>query len=341
MNILITGGAGYIGGHVAKQLCEQTDHNIFIIDNLSTGTINTIHFLKQIRDVVFFKVCLSQKYLIETFIKEHRIDTVFHFAASIVVPESVSDPLKYYFNNTVNTINLIDICERNHVRRFIFSSTAAVYGEPKEIIEGGVDESYPVSPINPYGQSKLMSEMVLRDVAGQSQSMKYVIFRYFNVSGADMFYEGDAIAPRIGQSAPKATHLIKVLAECVLEKRDGVSVFGSDFDTKDGTGVRDYIHVEDLAKAHVLAIGYLLENESDTFNVGYGKGFSVLEVISAMQEASKKNIRVFSVERRAGDPACLIANSSKIKEKMKWKPDFDALEFICESALQWERTLNA
>jgi UDP-glucose 4-epimerase len=337
--ILITGAAGYIGSHVAKQLLETTDYEIMIVDNLSTGSEKTLDTLKSIRDFTFVKLDLSEFEKVDELIRSNDIDTIIHFAASIVVPESVENPLKYYMNNTVNTTNLIKCANQNGVKKFVFSSTAAVYGEPKYIPQNGIDENYPTNPINPYGMSKLMSERVLQDTAKANSEFKYVIFRYFNVAGADINYKNDELTPRIGQSFPNATHLIKIASECAVGKREKMAIFGDDFDTPDGTGVRDYIHVDDLADAHVKAVEYLEDNNSDVFNVGYGKGYSVKDVIQTLKEVTKVDFRVDSVERRAGDPAMLVSDNTKIKQKMQWLPKYENLALICESAYKWEKNL--
>jgi len=336
---LITGAAGYIGSHVAKQLLETTDYEIIIVDNLSTGSEKTLDTLKIIRDFTFVKLDLSEFEKVDELIKSNDIDTIIHFAASIVVPESVENPLKYYMNNTVNTTNLIKCANQNGVKKFVFSSTAAVYGEPKDIPKNGIDEEYQTNPINPYGMSKLMSERVLQDAAKANSDFKYVIFRYFNVAGADINYKNDELTPRIGQSFPNATHLIKIASECAVGKREKMAIFGDDFDTPDGTGVRDYIHVDDLADAHVKAVEYLEDNNSDVFNVGYGKGYSVKDVIQTLKEVTKVDFRVDSVERRAGDPAMLVSDNTKIKQKMQWLPKYENLALICESAYKWEKNL--
>lgn len=339
MNILITGGAGYIGSHVAKQLLESTSHNIVILDNLSTSSKKTIDTLFHIRAYKFIELDLTQFDEACGVIKANNIDTILHFAASIVVPESVKNPLKYYMNNTVNTTNLIKCAVQNGVKRFIFSSTAAVYGEPDVIPEKGIDEDYPTNPINPYGMSKLMSEQILQDTAKVYEGFKYVIFRYFNVAGADIHYENNILRPRIGQSFPDATHLIKVSAECVLKKREKIAIFGDDYNTQDGTGVRDYIHVDDLADAHIKAIDYLLENKSDIFNCGYGRGYSVKDVIETMKSVVSKDFQVDNAPRRAGDPAALVSDNSKIKSKMNWNPKYQDLNLICQSAYEWEKNI--
>lgn len=340
MNILITGGAGYIGSHVAKQLLETTIHNIIILDNLSTGSIKTLDTLKKIRDFKFIELDLKEFDKVNSVLNENKINTIIHFAASIVVPESVENPLKYYMNNTVNTTNLIKCAVENSVSKFIFSSTAAVYGEPTDLPNTGVDENYPTNPINPYGMSKLMSEKVLQDTASGNDDFKYVIFRYFNVAGADINYESNKLVPRIGQSFPNATHLIKIASECAIGKRKKMFIFGDDFDTKDGTGIRDYIHVDDLADAHIKAIDYLENNPSDIFNAGYGKGYSVKEVIETVKEVSKTNFKVEISSRRAGDSAILVSDNSKIKSKMNWMPEFEDLSLICKTAYEWEKKLE-
>lgn len=344
MNILITGGAGYIGSHVAKQLLETTKHNVIILDNLSTGSKKTLRTLESIRKFKFIKLDLKKFKKVDKVFKKNKIDTIIHFAASIVVPESVENPLKYYMNNAVNTTNLIKCAITNGVQRFIFSSTAAVYGEPAAISPNGIDENYPTNPINPYGMSKLMSERVLQDTAKAYPYFKYVIFRYFNVAGADIHYSPSSIdhllsanlSPRIGQSFPDATHLIKIASECAAHKRAKMSIFGTDFPTDDGTGVRDYIHVDDLASAHIQAIDYLGDHPSDVFNLGYGKGFSVREVISTMKQATKVDFEVVEAPRRAGDPAVLIADNRKVISQMNWTPRYNDLALICKSAYEWE-----
>ena len=336
MNILITGAAGYIGSHVAKQLLESTNYNIIILDNLSTGSNKTLETLKKIRNFKFIKLDLGEFDKVNEILKQNNIDTILHFAASIVVPESVANPLKYYMNNTVNTMNLIKCAVENKVGKFIFSSTAAVYGEPINLPQNGVDETFLANPINPYGMSKLMSEKIIQDTAKVNPTFKYVIFRYFNVAGADINFENEVLIPRIGQSFPNATHLIQIASECATSKREKMAIFGADFATIDGTGVRDYIHVDDLASAHVKAIDYLDSNYSDIFNVGYGKGYSVKEVIETMKKVTNTKFQVDITLRRLGDPGSLISDNRKIKAKMNWIPKYDDLALICKSAFEWE-----
>ncbi|QCI29044.1 UDP-glucose 4-epimerase GalE [Caminibacter pacificus] len=333
MNILITGGAGYIGSHVVKLLLENTDSDVTVIDNLVTGFESTIDELKKIRDFDFIKADLSNWNEIEGIFKARKFEAIIHFAASLIVPESVENPLKYYLNNTANTANLVKLANDYGVKKFVFSSTAATYGEPDiSEIGNGIKEDFPTNPINPYGQSKLFSEKIIQDTAKANPEFKYVIFRYFNVAGA---------APdlSIGQKTKNATHLIKVASECACGKRDGMYIFGTDYPTPDGTCIRDYIHVMDLADAHIKALEYLENNESDIFNVGYGKGASVKEVIDTVKKVSGVDFKVQDAPRRAGDPAMLISNCDKIKQKMNWTPKYDDLEFICKTAYEWEKKI--
>jgi len=331
MKILVTGGAGYIGSHVVKQLLEASPHEMTIIDNLSTGHLRTIETLRGIAGerIEFVRMDLKDFAAVEALLGSRRFDAVIHFAASIVVPESVENPLKYYMNNTVNTIHLVKQCIAHRVGRFIFSSTAAVYGDAKEM---PVNENMPTLPINPYGMSKLMSEQVLRDTAAAHEAFRFVILRYFNVAGAD-------VQNRIGQSFPDATHLIKVAAQTVTGQRDKMYLFGEDYNTPDGTCIRDYIHVDDLAAAHIDALRYLAEGgQSDTFNCGYGHGFSVKEVIDTMKHVSGTDFTVVKGPRRGGDSEILIADNRKIKEILRWQPRHDDLRLICQTALDWERS---
>lgn len=338
MSILVTGGAGYIGSHVVKQLLEKGEQ-VVVIDNLSTGRIETIKTLQNIKPFKFIEVDLKEVEKINNILKDNDIKIIMHFAASIVVPESVENPLKYYTNNTVNSTNLIKCAVDNNINKFIFSSTAAVYGNPIKLLDTGVDENEATNPINPYGMSKLMSEKIIQDTAKAHKDFKFVIFRYFNVAGSDISYENGKLHPRIGQSFPNATHLIKMASEAAIGKRDKMYIFGTDYNTIDGTGVRDYIHVDDLANAHIKAIEYLDFNNSDIFNVGYGKGYSVKEVIEVMKRVSNTDFKVDISDRRAGDTEKLISNNNKIKTKMNWKPQYENLELICESAYKWEINL--
>ena len=333
MNVLVTGGAGYIGSHVVKLLLENTDNNVTVIDSLVTGFESTINELKKIRDFDFIKADLSNWDEIKGIFKSKHFDAIIHFAASLIVPESVEKPLKYYLNNTANTANLVSLANEYGVKKFVFSSTAAVYGEPDiEKVANGIKEDFVTEPINPYGQSKLFSEKIIQDTAKANPEFKYVIFRYFNVAGASPDLS-------IGQKTKNATHLIKVASECAAGKREGMYIFGTDYPTPDGTCIRDYIHVMDLADAHIKALEYLDKNESDIFNVGYGRGASVKEVIDTVKNISGVDFKVETAPRRAGDPALLISNCDKIKTKMKWQPKYDDLEFICKTAYEWEKKL--
>jgi UDP-glucose 4-epimerase len=332
LNILITGGAGYIGSHVVKLLLENSDNNVTVLDNLVTGFESTIKELQKIRPFKFINADLGNWDEISGIFKAEKFDSIIHFAASLIVPESVENPLKYYLNNTANTANLVKLAVENGVKKFIFSSTAATYGEPK-LMENGISENFPTNPINPYGQSKLFSEKIIQDTSKANPEFKYVIFRYFNVAGA---------APdlSIGQKTKNATHLIKVASECAVGKREGMYIFGTDYPTPDGTCIRDYIHVMDLADAHIKALDYLENHNSDVFNVGYGRGASVKEVIDTVKKVSGVDFKVQDAPRRAGDPAVLISDNKKIIEKMNWRPKYDDLEFICKTSYEWEKKLK-
>ena len=333
MKVLVTGGAGYIGSHVVKLLLENTKHEITVLDSLVTGFMDTVETLNRIRHFNFVKADLGNWSFVRDVFLSQRFDAVIHFAASLIVPESVKNPVKYYLNNTANTINLVRLIDELKVKKFVFSSTAAVYGEPPvDKANQGIDEDFPANPINPYGQSKLFNEKIIEDVAKASGEFKYVVFRYFNVAGASP----DLI---IGQKTKDATHLIKVASECAVGKRDKMYIFGDDYSTFDGSCIRDYIHVNDLADAHIMALDYLEDNKSDIFNVGYGRGSSVKEVIAALKKVSGVNFKVENAQRRAGDPAVLIAKNEKILKKMGWKPKYNNLEFICKTAYEWERKL--
>lgn len=320
--ILITGGAGYIGSHVARQLGERGE-NLITLDNLCTG------FRSAVLHGEFVPGDTGDSTLLLRLLAAHRVDTVLHFAAHISVPESVADPLKYYRNNTANTRTLLECCVAAGVRNFVFSSTAAVYGMPAG---GSASEDSPTVPINPYGWSKLMSERMLADVAA-AFPLRYVALRYFNVAGADP-------AGRIGQSTPEATHLIKVACQHATGTRDQVAIYGTDYETDDGTGVRDYIHVEDLAAAHLKALDYLRAGgSSTTLNCGYGRGFSVREVLDQVARVAGKPLRIVESARRAGDPPRLIAEAQRIRERLGWQPQHQDLEGIVRSAFAWEQRL--
>lgn len=324
-NVLVTGGAGYIGSHAVLAL-KDAGHNPVVIDNLTTGFRWAIP-----DDVSFHHGDISDETLIAKIIAEHQIDAIMHFAGSIIVPESVENPLKYYRNNTANSRSIIESAITGGVKHFIFSSTAATYGIPEV---SPVREDTPTLPINPYGLSKLMTEYMLRDVAA-AHDFNYCTLRYFNVAGADPM-------GRTGQSTAGATHLIKVAVETALGKRSHVSVFGTDFDTEDGTGVRDYIHVSDLANAHVIALENLFADpaQSHTLNCGYGHGYSVLQVLDAVDRVTNLQIERQLEGRRAGDPDALISDNSAIKERFGWQPQYDDLDVIVSDALQWERKLG-
>ena len=322
-SILVTGGAGYIGSHVVKLLGERNE-NIIILDDLSTGFESSILHGK------FIQGNTGDKELVSRILKEHNVESVLHFAAHTIVPESVENPLKYYQNNTCGTRNLLECCSEAGVKHLIFSSTAAVYGE---LETGFASEDTPKAPINPYGSSKLMSEQMIRDVS-KATDLSHVILRYFNVAGSDP--DG-----QIGQSTKNATLLIKVAAEVATGKREKLLVFGTDYPTPDGTGIRDYIHVSDLATAHINALDYLRANgESTTLNCGYGHGFSVREVINAINEENGTPITVEEMPRRAGDPPELISVAEKIRDSIGWKPQFDDLNLIVKTSLAWERKLS-
>ena len=329
MKILITGGAGYIGSHVAKALLEANCHDVVILDNLCKGSLRAIEALRGVGEFEFVQESLENTPAIEKLFKREKFDAIIHFAAFIEVFESTQNPLKYYLNNTANAMNLIALANKYGVKDFIFSSTAATYGEP-DIPQ--VSEETPQNPINPYGRSKLMVEWVLKDTAAANPNFKYGILRYFNVAGA-------ASDGTIGQNYPNATHLIKVATQTIVGKRDKMSIFGDDYDTKDGTCIRDYIHVEDLASAHLAVLDYLQSNDSAVFNVGYGTGFSVKEVVNEAKKVSGVDFKVQIAPRRAGDPACLISNADKIRTKTSWHPEHESLDEIILSALNWEKKL--
>jgi UDP-glucose 4-epimerase len=318
--LLVTGGAGYIGSHVVLQLRERGEQ-VVVVDNLSRG------FPQAVRDVQLIRADVGDREQMAAVLRSHGVETVLHFAAHTIVPESVRDPLKYYGNNTCATRNLLQCCAEAGVRHFVFSSTAAVYGTPAE---GFAAETSPTAPINPYGTSKLMSEWMLRDTAAAT-GMRYVALRYFNVAGSDR-------GGRIGQSTREATLLIKVACEVVVGKRPYLSIFGTDYPTPDGTGVRDYIHVEDLAAAHLDALDYLRRGgASAVLNCGYGHGYSVREVLASVARVAGKPLTVREEPRREGDPAVLVAHAERVRELLGWQPRLDDLDMIVSSALKWEQ----
>ena len=321
--ILVTGGAGYIGSHVLL-LLEKKGYEIVVIDNLSTSKKENVLYgrliINDMGDIKFLEKLMCNE----------KFDSIVHFAGSIIVPESIKDPIKYYKNNTSNSFELIRLAIKYNVKNFIFSSTAAVYGMPNK---GLCDEDTLTHPINPYGRSKLITEWFLEDISRKSD-FNYISLRYFNVAGAN-------VDGRIGQSSPFSTHLIKVACEAALGKREKLTVYGNDYLTTDGTCIRDYIHIDDLGDAHIRALEYLWDNgHSCVLNCGYGKGFSVNEVVTQVQKISRSSFKVEIGKRRDGDPAMLIAKSNKIKQTLNWKPRYNDLEFICKTALEWERKLK-
>ncbi len=325
-SILVTGGAGFIGSHAVLALCDA-GWPVVVIDNLVTGFRWAVP-----DDVDFVEGNIADVALVTKIIAQYGIGAIMHFAGSVVVPESVENPLKYYDNNTANSRSLIATAIETGVRHMIFSSTAATYGIPEQT---PVNEQTPTVPINPYGRSKLMTEFMLKDVA-EAHDFNFCALRYFNVAGADP-------NGRTGQSTAGATHLIKVAVEAALGKRDHVGVFGTDFATQDGTGVRDYIHVSDLAAAHVMALDLLITapEQSHIMNCGYGHGFSVLQVLDAVDRATNNPISRHMKPRRAGDPDALVADNSLIKKTLGWEPRFDDLDQIVQHALAWEAQLDS
>jgi UDP-glucose 4-epimerase len=321
-SVLVTGGAGYIGSHVVQQL-RARGNRVVVLDNLVTG------FRQAVAEVPLVVGNVDDASLVASVLAEHEVDTVMHFAASTIVPESVREPLKYYGNNTVATRSLLESCMRSGVRRFVFSSTAAVYGMP----EGGVarEEAAP-APINPYGTSKLMSEWILRDLAAVTD-LRYVALRYFNVAGSDP-------ECRIGQATAAATLLIKVACQHVVGKRAHVSIYGSNYPTPDGTGVRDYIHVSDLARAHLDALDYLAAGgDPQVLNVGYGHGYSVREVLASVERVAGQKLVVREEPPREGDPPTLVAATGRVRQVLGWQPRLDDLDAIVRHSLAWERKL--
>jgi UDP-glucose 4-epimerase len=323
MTVLVSGGAGYIGSHMVHALADAGE-SVVVLDNLSTGFRSALPV-----SVPLFIGDVGDMDLAGSIIRDHNISAIIHFAGSIVVPDSVRDPLGYYRNNTGNTRALVEAAVKGGVKQFIFSSTAAVYGNPAVL---PVREDAPTRPMSPYGTSKLMSEIMLHDTAA-AYDFRYVILRYFNVAGADP-------KQRTGQSTPAATHLIKVAGETALGMRPKLDVFGTDYPTPDGTCVRDYIHVSDLARAHSAALAYLRKGGSQmTFNCGYGHGYSVLEVIAAVERVIGRKLPVQMVDRRPGDPISLVADTSRIRSTLDWTPQYNDLDTIVSHAMAWEQRL--
>ncbi len=322
-SVLVTGGAGYIGSHVVRDLGESGYFPV-VLDNLSTGNREYILYGE------FVEGDIQDSDLLTELIGRYNIKSVLHFAASIVVTESVQDPMKYYRNNSLNSYRLIKTCLANKIRNFVFSSTAAVYGIPERSL---IDENAPLRPINPYGKSKLFTEMLLGDVACAHPGFNYIALRYFNVAGADR-------GGRIGQKYKQPTHLITRALKTALGEYDKLCVFGTDYDTADGTAVRDYIHIDDLAGAHLLALRYLKEQRKNgIFNCGYGTGYSVAQVVDSVKRVTGKDFPVEYTDRRPGDPPALIADSALIRRTMDWQPRFNDLDVIIRNAWEWENTL--
>jgi UDP-glucose 4-epimerase len=323
MTVLVTGGAGYIGSHMVLALTDQ-GHNVVVLDNLTTGFAWAIA-----PGAKLVEGDIGDEALVHHILKEHKVEAIVHFAGSIVVPESVTDPLGYYLNNTVKSRALMASAVKAGVANFIFSSTAAVYGNPLSL---PVDESATPAPVSPYGTSKWMTELMLRDTR-EAHGLNYCALRYFNVAGAD-------VKGRSGQSTPRATHLIKVACQTSLGQRSQMEVFGTDYPTHDGTCIRDYIHVSDLISAHVDALAHLKRGgESGIFNCGYGEGFSVLDVIKSVERVSGKPLNVKMGPRRAGDPAGIVAGADRARSILGWKPKHNDLDLIVKTALDWEQHL--
>lgn len=322
--ILVTGGAGYIGSHVVLLLSQQ-GYQIVVLDNLSTGFEKSIHGAELVVGDI------GDQDLLDRLMGQHQFEAVMHFAGSIIVPESVKEPQKYYLNNTLRSHTLVNACLKHGIKNFIFSSTAAVYGLPES---GECNEATLVNPISPYGRSKLMTEWMLEDASNAYADFRYVALRYFNVAGAN-------VDGKVGQCSPFSTHLIKIACETALGKRNGMNVFGNDYETPDGTCVRDFIHTDDLADAHLKSLEYLLKGgHSEVFNCGYGHGYSVNEVIAMVKKISGVDFKVTMVGRRDGDPASVVAISDKIRKTLGWSPRYNDLELIVRTALDWERKLS-
>jgi UDP-glucose 4-epimerase len=323
MKVLVTGGAGYIGSHIVRALGEKGS-DIVVYDNLSYGHEWAVLYGRLVRGD------LADKELLSSVCRKEQFDAVIHMAALIVVDESVRDPLKYYRNNFVNGLNLVEICREHQIKKCIFSSTAAVYGIPAAV---PVTEDAPLLPINPYGTSKVMVENLLKDVSAV-QDFRYVSLRYFNVAGADPL-------ARIGQARADATHLITVSLRTALGKRGQLDIFGTDYPTEDGTCIRDYIHVDDLAHAHILSLDYLLSGgRSAIYNCGYGHGYSVKEVVRKVKEVTGVDFPVRYADRRPGDPPRLVADAARLKRELGWTPQHDDLGYIIRTAWEWEKKIN-
>jgi UDP-glucose 4-epimerase len=323
MTVLVTGGAGYIGSHMVLALVEAGER-VVVVDNLTTGFSS---FLPE--GVPLFIGDAGDENLVEGVISAHNVDAIIHFAGSVVVPDSMRDPLAYYRNNTMTTRSLLNVAVRCGVKRFIFSSTAAVYGNPEQM---PVPEEAPTRPLSPYGSSKLMTEIMLHDVAS-AHDMQFVVLRYFNVAGADP-------QARIGLATIGATHLLKIAVEAATGQRARIEVYGTDYPTPDGSCIRDFIHVSDLAQAHRAALAYLRDGgESATLNCGYGRGYSVLETIEAVRRVSGRNFAVQYAPRRPGDIMTMIADTGRIRSTLDWTPQYDDLETIAAHALAWETKL--
>jgi UDP-glucose 4-epimerase len=324
MTILVTGGAGYIGSHMTYGLGDRGER-VVVLDNLTTGFRSLVN-----PEAEFVEGSIADRELVEAVLNDYDVESVVHFAGSVVVPESVENPIKYYQNNTAASCTLVDACIRSGIRNFIFSSTAAVYGVPDVPMVG---EDIIPDPINPYGRSKLMIEWLLKDAA-RAHDFHFVALRYFNVAGADP-------KGRTGQSTPRATHLIKRACQAALGRVPYLEIFGQDYPTPDGTGIRDYIHVTDLISAHLLVLDHLRGGgESSVYNVGYGRGCSVREIIDVAEQVTGKKIPVRESSRRLGDPATIVANSSRLKEHLNWKPQYDDIKTIVRTAFEWERNLH-
>ncbi|HIJ60687.1 MAG TPA: UDP-glucose 4-epimerase GalE [Nitrospirae bacterium] len=322
--ILVTGGAGYIGSHVVKHLAKR-GYEVLTFDNLSTGHKWAVKYSN------LFVADLNNKEAIKKCIVDFRPNAVIHFAASIEVNESVLNPIKYYINNISNTINLLEVMKEEGVNKFLFSSTAAVYGNPLKV---PIDEDSPLNPINPYGNSKKMIELILKDISQANSDFCYVSLRYFNVAGADK--DGE-----LGQVYENSIHLITRALKVIKGSIDKLQIYGTDYDTADGTCIRDYIHVDDLADAHLIALDYLLDGkENNIFNCGYGHGYSVKEVIETVKKVTALPLKVEETGRRAGDPAILIADNRKIKKVLGWLPKYNNLDYIIQTAWDWEKGLK-